>query len=157
MMRKAKYLKALVAAILIAALLCGSAMASMSAKVSSSSMTVYKTKSTRSKIGVLQHGTSFQITSISGDWAKVSYKGRTGYAKLGNIVFSNRIKMVSTKSTPIRFMTKKSYKNRTYYTGTLSAGVTLYVAGIRGSYYLFYDKSGSTMGYVKKSAMRREA
>ena len=157
MMRKAKYLKALVAAVLIAALLCGSAMASMSAKVSSSYMTVYKTKSTRNRIGGLKRGTSFQVTGISGDWAKISYKGRTGYAKLNNLVFSNRIKMVSTKSTPIKFMTKKSYKNRTYYTGTLSAGVTLYVAGIRGKYYLFYNQSGSTMGYVKKSAMRKVA
>ena len=155
-MRKMKYLKAVAAAVLIAAMLCGSAMAaSMGAKVFSSSMPVYKSNSTRTRIGTLSKGTSFKVTKISGDWARISYKGKTGYAKMSDIVFNKRYKAVSTKSTPIRFMTKKSYKKHTYYTGTLSAGVTLYVAGVHGDYYLFYDKSGSTVGLVRKSAVRR--
>ena len=156
MMRKMKYLKAMAAAVLIVAMLCGSAMAaSLGAKVFSSSMAVYKSASTGSRIGALGRGTSFKVTSISGSWAKISYKGKTGYAKMKDIVFNKHIKAVSTKSTPIKFMTKKSYRKGTYYTGTLSAGVTLYVAGVHGDYYLFYDESGSTMGYVKKSAVRR--
>ena len=156
MMRKMKYLKAVAAAVLIAAMLCGSALAaSQSAKVLSSSMSVYQTNSTKTRIGVLKKGTSIKVTGTSGSWAKISYKGKTGYAKLSDIVFNKRIKVVSTKSTPIKFITKQSYKKRTYYTGTLTAGVTLYVAGVNGSYYLFYDQSGSTMGYVKKSAVRK--
>ena len=155
-MRKAKYWKALVAAVLIAALLCGSAMAaSRSAKVFSSSMSVYKTKSTRSKIGTLGRGASIKVTSTSGKWARISYKGRSGYAKLSDIAFNSRVKMVTNKSSKIRFMTKKSYRNNKYYTGTLAAGVTVYVAGISGSEYLFYDETGRTVGYVRKSAVRR--
>ena len=151
-----KYFKAIAAAVLIAVMLCGSAMAaSQSAKVLTSSMTVYQSNSTSTRIGALKHGTSFKVTDVSGGWAKISYKGKTGYAKLSDIVFNKRIKVVSTKSTPIKFITKQSYKKRTYYTGTLTAGVTLYVAGVNGSYYLFYDQSGSTMGYVKKSAVRK--
>lgn len=155
-MRKAKFWKALVAAVLIAALLCGGALAATrSAKVFSSSMTVYKTKSTRSRVGVLRKGTSIKVTGIAGKWARISYKGHTGYAKLSNIAFNKRIKMVTTKSSSIRFMTKGSYRKNRYYTGTLAAGVTLYVAGINGREYLFYDESGKTVGYVKKSAVRR--
>ena len=154
-MRKMNYLKAVIAAVLIAAMLCGSALASSyGAKVFSSSMSVYRTESTRSRIGTLGRGTSFTVTGISGDWAKISYKGHTGYAKLSNIVFNKHVKAVTTASSSIRFITKKSYRNRTYYTGTLAAGVTIYLAGINGSYYLFYDESGSAMGYVKKSAVR---
>ena len=155
MMRKKNYFKAVIAAVLIAAMLCGSALASSyGAKVFSSSMSVYRTESTRSKIGALGRGTSFTVTSISGDWAKISYKGQTGYAKLSNIVFNKHVKAVTTNASSIRFVTKKSYRTGTYYTGTLSAGVTIYLAGINGSYYLFYDESGSAMGYVKKSAVR---
>ena len=154
-MRKINYGRAVIAAVLIVAMLCGSAFAaSRDAKVFSSSMSVYKTASTRNKIGTLGQGTSFKVTDISGGWAKISYKGQTGYAKLSNIVFDKHVKAVSTNATSIRFITKKSYRNRTYYTGTLSAGVTIYLAGMNGSNYLFYDESGSVMGYVKKSAVR---
>ena len=154
MMRKMKCMKALAAALLIVVMLCGSAMAAtMGAKVFSSSMAVYN--SGKKKIGKLGQGTSISVTAISGDWAKISYRGRTGYAKLKDIIFNSRIKMVSTKATPIRFITKNSYKKNTYYTGTLSKGVTLYVAGINGNNYLFFDGSGSVMGYVAKSAVQK--
>ena len=153
-MRKMKCFKALAAALLIVVMLCGSAMAAtMGAKVFSSSMAVYN--SNKQRVGRLSRGTSISVTSISGDWAKFSYRGRTGYAKLSDIVFNDRIKVVSTKATSIRFITKSSYKKNTYYTGTLSAGVTLYVAGISGKNYLFYNESGSVLGYVSKSAVRK--
>lgn len=154
-MRKRKWIRALVALTLVAAMLCGSAMAaSLGAKVYSSYMTVYNSKS-GSRIGALGRGTSIQVTGVSGSWARISYKGRTGYAKLSDIVFNGRIKAVTTKSSSIRFMTKSSYKKGIYYTGTLAAGVTLYVAGIHGDNLLFFDASGNTMGYVKKSAVRK--
>ena len=154
-MRKMNYLKAAIAAVLIAAMLCGSAMAARSAKVFSSSMAVYNSKSTDSQIGSLSHGTSFSVTGISGSWAKISYKGTTGYAKMSDIIFKNRVKAVTTKSSSIKFVTKKSYKKNTYYTGTLAAGVTIYVVGVHGSNYLFYDKTGKALGYVSKSAVRK--
>ena len=157
-MRKVKYLRAVVAAILIATMLCGGAMAaSRSAKVTSPSMSVYKTKSTRRKIATLPHGATFKVTGISGNWAKITYKGKSGYAKLNNIMFTRRMKVVSTEKTPIKFMTKSSYRKHIYYTGTLAPGVTLYVTGIKGRYYLFVNENGSTMGYVKRSAVRKAA
>ena len=153
-MRRMKYWKAAIAVVMIAVMLCGSAMAAtMGAKVLMPSMAVYN--SGKQQIGTLRQGTSFSVTAISGDWARISYRGYTGYAQLKDIVFDSRIKAVSTKSTQIRFITKSSYKRSIYYTGTLAAGVTLYVAGINGSDFLFFDESGSVMGYVAKSAMRR--
>ena len=154
-MRKAKILKAMLAMALILAMLCGSAMAARSAKVFSSSMAIYNSKSTNNQIGSLSHGTSFSVTGISGSWAKISYKGTTGYAKMSDIIFKNRVKAVTTKSSSIKFITKKSYKNNKYYTGTLAAGVTIYVVGAHGGNYLFYDKTGKALGYVSKSAVRK--
>ena len=153
-MRKVKYLKALAAVLLIAVMLCGSAMAAtMGAKVLSPSMAVYN--SGKKQIGALGQGTSFTVTDISGDWAKISYRGYTGYAQLKDIVFDVRLKGISTKATPVTFVTKSSYKRSVYYTGTLSAGVTLYVAGMNGDKFLFFDETGNVMGYVAKDAMRR--
>ena len=153
-MRKMKCLKALAAALLIAAMLCGSALAaSMGAKVVSPSMAVYNSR--KQQVGTLSMGTSLKVTAYSGKWAKISYKGNKYYAKLKDIAFDDRIKAVSIKSTPIQFVTKSSYKRNVYYTATLSAGVTLYVAGISGSNFLFFDESGTVMGYVSKSAVRK--
>ena len=153
-MRGMKYLKAMIAAVLLVVMLCGSAMAAdMGAKVLMPSMAVYN--SSQQQIGTLKQGTSFTVTAMSGDWAQISYRGNTGYAKLKDIVFDARLKGVSTTSTQISFVTKDSYRRGVYYTGTLSAGVTLYVAGINGDQFLFFDESGNVMGYVAKSALRR--
>lgn len=153
-MRKGKVFQALVALTLIATLLCGSAMAaSMGAKALSSTMPVYSSPSR--VIGTLKQGTSFTVTAISGSWARIKYGKRTGYAKLSDIVFNSRIKAVSTKKSSISFMTKDSLKKNIYYTGTLRAGVPLYIAGINGNKLLFFDTSGKVMGYVPRSAVRK--
>ena len=153
-MRKMKYWKALAALVLIAALLCGSAMAaSMGAKAVAPSMTIYN--SGKRPVGTLSMGTSFKVTSYSGKWARISYKGNTYFARLQDIAFDDHIKAVSTKDARITFVTKSSYRRNVYYTATLSAGVTLYVAGIRGDDFLFFDETGNVLGYVPKSAVRR--
>lgn len=154
MMRRMKYFKVVIAAALIAVILCGSALADdMGAMVLSSSMAVYN--SNQQYIGSLGQGTSFTVTAMSGDWARISYRGNTGYAQLKDIVFDARIKAVSIRSTPVRFVTQESYRRGVYYTGTLSPGVTLYVAGMNGSDFLFFDGSGTVMGYVAQSALVR--
>lgn len=155
-MRK-KILMAAVAAMLIAVMLCGSALAaSAGAKVLTSTMKVYSSVDDNGKVvDTLRRGTSVKVMSISEGTAHISYNGKTGYAPLKNIVFDKHIKAVTTTSTPIRFVTKKSYKKGTYYTGTLKAGVTLYVAGIRDDYYLIYNEAGSALGYVAKSAVKK--
>lgn len=154
-MKGSTKLKALVAVILIVTLLCGSGAlaASYGAKVFSASMNVYNSSGTR--IGVLGRGTSITVTSISGSRVKISYRGHTGYAKLGDVVFNQRAAAVTTKASSITFLTKSSYRKHKYYTGRLAAGVTIYLAGSRGGNYIFFDKSGNTMGVISKSVVQR--
>lgn len=155
MRKMSKMIKAVIAAALIATLLCGSALAaSYGAKVLVSSMTVYgKSGSQVVALGSLSQGTSFSVTAVSGDWARISYKGHTGYAKLDDIVFNKHVKGVTTRDTEIRFVTRASYKEGVYYRATLAAGTTVYVAGKNGDDYLVYNASGSALGYVSASAV----
>lgn len=154
--RGRRILKAIVAMMLIGVLVCGSALAAgRSAKVFSASMGIYNKKN-GVRIAALKRGTSFTVTSVSGSWAKISYKGNTGYAKLKDIMFTKKVKAVTKRSTSIKFITKASYKKGSYYTGTLAKGVTIYLVGVNGSKYLFLNKDGSAVGLISKSAVRKK-
>lgn len=154
-MRKGMILRAMVALVLALTLLSGSAMAaSRGAKVYTASMTVYRSAG-KGRIGVLPRGTSVSVKSVSGSWAKITYRGKTCYARVKNLAFNSHVKAVTTESSSIKFITKSSYKKRTYYTGTLAAGITIYLAGESGGNYLFYSEDGSAMGYVRKSAVQK--
>ena len=149
-----KMFKSIVVLALIAALLCSSAMAAgYGAKVLSNTMTVYN--SNKQPAGALVQGTSFTVTAVSGNWAKISYKGRTGYANLANIIFNNKVAAVANKDTGINFVTRASYANNQYYSATLSAGTTVYVAGKKGNYALITNAAGSAIGYVKLNALTK--
>ena len=158
-MRKMKYVKALTAMILLVAMLCGNAMASSyRAKVTSPSAKVYSSAGKGAiAIDGLSRGAAVKVLSTSGSKARVSYKGKTGYVALSKLahMYNKRVKAVTTKSSSIKFVTKKSYRKRTYYTGTLAAGVTVYVVGSKGKYYLVRNESGSAMACVPKSALRK--
>ena len=151
-MRMRRYLKATVALALVAALLSGTALA-MGARVITPGMAVYN--SSAQQVGVLGRGTSFDVTAINGGWARISYRGYTGYAQLSNMMFNKSIRAVTTTASGIRFMTRDSYAHGRYYTGTLAAGVPLYIRGIAGNYLLFLNTSGSVLGYIPMSAVRR--
>lgn len=149
-----KTIKTIIAAALIAVMLCSSAMAaSYGAKVLSTSMGVYNAG--KQMIGSLDQGTSIKVTAVSGSWARISYRGATGYAKLKDIIFNKRVKAVSTQDTAIRFVTRASYGDNTYYKATLAANTGVYVVGKRGSYALISNAEGNALGYVKASALRK--
>lgn len=154
-MQKRGFLKALVALMLVMALLSGSALAATkSAKVFSSSMTVYRSRGGK-RVGLMRHGASVTVKGVSGSWAKISYRGKTCYVHLKDLEFNKHVKAVTTQSSSIRFITKNSYRKRTYYTGSLAAGVTIYIAGSRDGCYLFYSEDGSAMGLVPKNAVKK--
>lgn len=136
-------------------LLTGSAMAATySAKVLADSMDVYGVSNgERVKLGSLKQGTSFKVTKISGDWARISYKDHTGYAKVGDMIFSNRIKAVAVKDASLKFVTKESFKQRVYYKATLAAGTGVYVVGKRDDKLLISNGRGTALGYVDASAL----
>lgn len=152
-----KMIKAVLALTLIAAMLCSSALAaSYGAKVLTGNMPVYGYSSGKKvQLGALNQGTSFKVTAVSGNWAQISYKGKTGYAKLDDIIFNGSIKAVSTRDAAIKFVTKDSYRQNTYYTATLAANTTVYVVGKNGGDALVANANRTALGYVSLSALTR--
>lgn len=149
-----KMFKSIVVLALVAVLLCSSAMAaSYSAKVLTNTMTVYN--SSKQSAGALIRGTSIKVKAVSGNWAKITYKGKTGYAKLSSIIFDKKVKVVANRDTSIRFVTRESWAKNQYYSATLGAGTTLYVVGKKGEEALISNASGSAIGYVKLSALSK--
>ena len=168
-MCKMKYMKALVAMMLIAVMLYGGALAaSYSAVVTASSAKVYNSVDDSIKvIGHQRRGAAITVLGISEGVAQFSYNGRQGFIELADISkgsVSNaavatksgkRIKAITTRSSSIKFITKKSYKKGIYYTATLAAGVTVYVIGTKGNYYMALNPSGSALALIPKSALRK--
>ena len=148
-------LRRLCAALLMLALLGGGALAaSYGAQVLPSSMPVYAAKSTSSaKLGTLKQGTGFTVTAISGDWARISFGKRTGYARMRHIIFDKHIAAVAVKDTKLTFWTKESQKRGVHYRATLAAGTKVYVVGMAEGRLLVTNKSDSALGYVSASAL----
>ncbi len=136
--------------VLVLMLLTGTALAaSKKATVYSSSMKVYKKASTSSsKLGSLSKGTSFTITAYNSTWAKISYKGYTGYALLKDVKLasSERAKAYTTKKTAVY----KSGSSSSGKLGYIDAGTCIYIAGRNGNYMMCQNKSGSVTGYIHK-------
>lgn len=148
-------LRRMLIALLMLALLGGSALAaSYGAQVLPSSMPIYAAKSTSSaKLGSLSQGTSFTVTSITGDWARISYKNRTGYARMRHILFDKHISAVAVKDTKLTFWTKTSQKRGVHYRATLAAGTKVYVVGMAEGRLLVTNDTDSALGYVSASAL----
>ena len=127
--------------------------ATYSAKVFSSAMKVYDASG--KGIGALGQGKAFTVKAISGSWALVEYKGKTGYAKMEDIIFNARIPGVVTKDSAFNYVTKASYRDKSYYSASIQAGTKVYVAGIHGSYLLVANADGSILGYIKSANVRR--
>lgn len=149
-----KMIKSAIVLALAIVMLCSSAMAaSYGAKVLVDNMPVYNAD--KKVAGSLDQGTSIKVTAMKENWVRISYKGHTGYAKLEDIAFNGGKKAVATKDTAIRFVTKASYSDNTYYKATLAAGTGVYVVGKKGGYALISNGSGSALGYVKLSALEK--
>lgn len=156
-MKRIKKLIALLAAVVLLAGFCSCAhAASYQAKVFSASMQVFSGPSVSSgSLGALAQGKSFTVKAISGDWALVEYRGRTGYAKMSDIIFSNRIPGVVTRDSKLSYITRQSFREGTYFKANIEAGMTVYVVGIHGDYVLVTNGSGSALGYIKYANVRR--
>ena len=151
---KRRLRKMLIALLMLALLGGGALAASYGAQVLPSSMPVYAAKSTSSaKLGSLSQGTSFTVTSITGDWARISYKNRTGYARMRHILFDKHISAVAVKDTKLTFWTKTSQKRGVHYRATLAAGTKVYVVGMAEGRLLITNDTDSALGYVSASAL----
>ena len=141
-----------VAALLIVCLFTP-ALASFTAYVyNSNGMTVYSTNKASSaySLGTLKNGTAVTVTATSGDWAKITYNGKTGFAQIKDMKSSVKTKMYTNKSVSAYATPSTSGKNL----GTLSVNSVVYVVGRSGDFYLVENTKGAT-GYIAKSALSK--
>lgn len=135
-------------AVMLIALAAPSALAAFKANVYSSSMKVYASKSTSSKkLGSLKRGTEVTVLSSSGSWAKISRKGRTGYAQIKDLISQKRTLAYAKKDGV------KVYKGASASTevlGSIKQNAKVYVVGKNGSYVLVENRSGKARGYISK-------
>lgn len=142
----------IIAATMVLMLMLGSALASYQATVNTSSMNVYSKSSTSSKkLGALKAGTEVTILSYTSTWAKISYKGYTGYSQLKNLRLKNRIKGYTSKVAPLYKTASASGKKL----GTVASGTEVYVAGRNGSYYLVENRAGTVSGYIHSNYLTK--
>ena len=148
--------------VLLLLALCVSALAETPAVVNCDSLVVRNGPSTSAKkLGSLSKGTQLSVVSVSGSWAKVSYKGRTGYAAVKYLSksasssstssTSSRIKVYVTKKTSVYQKATSSSKNL----GTVAAGTALYAVAESGSYIKVQNSSGSKTGYIAKDRLSK--
>lgn len=142
----------IIAATMVLMLMLGSALASYQATVNTSSMNVYsKSSASSKKLGALKAGTEVTILSYTSTWAKISYKGYTGYSQLKNLRLKNRIKGYTSKVAPLYKTASASGKKL----GTVASGTEVYVAGRNGSYYLVENRAGTVSGYIHSNYLTK--
>ena len=145
-----KWLCAILAVVLLVACAPAALATSYSAKINSSACKVYKSTSTSSKVLCSDvKDLSVSITGYSGDWAKIEYKGYTGYVKCEYLTLRSRLTAYTAKSTPVY----KRASSSSSKLGTLGTGSTVYVVGMDDGYYRIQNRSGSVTGYVKSGCL----
>ena len=141
-----KWICAILAVVLLVACAPAALATSYSAKINSSACKVYKSASTSSKVLCSDvKDLSVSITGYSGDWAKIEYKGYTGYVKCEYLTLRSRLTAYTAKSTPVY----KRASSSSSKLGTLGTGSTVYVVGMDDGYYRIQNRSGSVTGYIK--------
>lgn len=145
-----KMIKRILCLAMVALLALPVAMASTSAKVNSASARLYSSDSSSSSSVPLEKGMSVSVKDVSGDWAKVSVKGVTGYVPVKYLNTASRYTAYTNKSTYV-------YKSASSSSDRVSVGVNtkLYVVGVSGDYLRVQNSSGSKTGYVAASAVSR--
>lgn len=157
-MHKTKLLRRALALLMMVVLLMATGApalaASFKAKINSSSAKVYSLPSTSRGVSVKAvRGTTVKVTAYAKGWARISYKGHTGYIPVKYLNLTNRIKAYTAKSTPVY----KSASSSSSKLGTLSIGKAVYVVGVSGDYYRVQNSSGSVTGYVKSGNLTTKA
>ena len=144
-----KYMLRILCVLLAATLLPTGALAT-SAKVNSGSARLYSSDSTSASSVALEKGLSATVKSVSGDWAKVSIKGVTGYVPVKYLNTSSRTTVYTSKSTHV-------YKSASSSSDKVSveANTKLYVVGVSGDYLRVQNSNGSKTGYVPSSDVSR--
>ena len=140
-----RILSVLLIAMILTAGLVPSAFASVAARVNSSSAKAYKSASTKSASLNVPKNLNVTVTSISGSWAKVKYKGKSAYMPIKHLSPTNKVKGYATGTTTV-------YNSSGKKKGTISKGTGVYVVGTIDGYYCVTNGSGS-VGFVKTGTL----
>ena len=131
------------------------AIAEFDASVNVSKMTVYASASSSAKtLAQLSSGAELTVTKIDGRWAKIEYKGKTGYCEL---------KLLTTQSDSARYVIKNltvyvSDSSSSTKVGTLKVGEKVYYVADAGNkeYVLVQNSKNGRLGYVVKSSISKD-
>lgn len=126
----------------------GALAASFQARINSSSAKVFRSPSTGSQSVRGGKGLKVTVTAYSGNWARVTRDGNTGYIQIKYLDRTNRLKAYTKQSTPVYRSAASSGRM-----GTLPVNSTVYVVGMDGSYYRIQNASGSMTGYVRTNTL----
>ena len=143
-------LRAALAIILVFVLAGTSALASISVRFNASAK-VYKSASTSAKYVKAPKNLKVTLVSYKNGWGKISYKGKTGYVQLKYLDRTSPVKAYTNTSATVY---RDAGSNKL---GSVSAGTTVYVLGVNGSYSHVQNKSGSVKGYIKTSQLTSKA
>ena len=147
--RLQKLLCAVLALTMMLASACPARAASAQVRIISGSARVYQSPSTGSASVAVAQGLQMTVTGVSGGWARVSYKGRTGYTPAGNLELVNGITGYANRACRV-------YKSPS--TGSASVAVSvnarMYVVGKSGSFYRVKNSSGMT-GFIPTGCLSR--
>ena len=131
--------------ILMTAGIIPSALASIPAKINTSSAKVFSSASSSASSVDVPKNLKVSITSISGSWTKVSYKGRSAYMPMKHLTPTQKVKGYATDSTAV-------YNSSGKKKGTIARGTGVYVLGTIDGYYCVTNESGA-IGYVKTGTL----
>ena len=147
--------KRTIAVILLLMLLPVAALADYSAVVTASKMKVYSTNKVNDKyyLGYLKKNIEFTVVATSGNWARITYQGRTGYAQLKDMKkkATTQTKQLAYTNQMTKLYQKASSSSKVL--NTLTADYPVYITGTSGSYYLCTNYDGKGSGYIKKTCL----
>ena len=141
------WVRALAIALVMMAV-CASALADSIEVQLNTSATVYSSLSSSAKSVKAPKGLQVSLRACSKGWARIVYKGKTGYIRLKYLDRLNPLKTYISKSTTVY---KDASASRTLT--TVSAGTQVYALGTEGSYVRITDKDRSWKGYVRSGVL----
>ena len=125
------------------------AMASVGVKVNTSTK-AYASASTSSASVNVRKGTALTLLGYSGGWAKVSYKGKTGYMPVQYLNTTTRYPAYVNRNTYVYASASTSSSRR-----DVSVNTKVYVIGISGSFYRVQNASGSVTAYIAAGCLSK--
>jgi len=142
-----KYSRKILCMMLAAALIMsmsGAALAmNYSMRVNTDKARVYQSPSTGSYSLALPKGLNVSLTGVNGDWARIQYRGVTGYCALAAL---------ETTSLYRGYISKNTYVYQTPSTSSRKVGVgvntPVYVVGKWGNFWRVVNNTGTAIGFA---------